>query len=240
MKPSETDDLYARLGVGKDASSDELRKAYRSMATKWHPDKNQDDLEMANLEFIAVTEAYNVLSGNGGYFESSNGTNYKSNKEMEGMMNSMIFESFSMFFSDEYRNSSEYFEMRAKFKNGNASLVDIIKTLDQELDKSFNFGFHYSNNPEFENDLKERREATNEAEKGYKRMMYSQLVVFGGFLLGTAAEQILKNNGNESNIVENLDRYGVYAGAVIALPMLVTGIYKCVINVKKMFKPLKF
>lgn len=56
-----TDDLYEILGVSKDATSDEIRKAYRKLAIKFHPDKNPDDETAAN-QFKKVSEAYEVLS----------------------------------------------------------------------------------------------------------------------------------------------------------------------------------
>ena len=55
------DDLYEVLGVSKDASEDEVRKAYRKLAVKFHPDKNPDD-EKAASQFKKVSEAYEVLS----------------------------------------------------------------------------------------------------------------------------------------------------------------------------------
>ena len=55
------DDLYAVLGVGKDASADEIKKAYRSLAMKYHPDRNPGNSE-AEGKFKEVNAAYSVLS----------------------------------------------------------------------------------------------------------------------------------------------------------------------------------
>lgn len=54
-------DYYEVLGVSKDASADEVKKAYRKLAIKYHPDKNQGDKE-AEEKFKEGTEAYEVLS----------------------------------------------------------------------------------------------------------------------------------------------------------------------------------
>ena len=54
-------DYYEVLGLGKDASADEIKKAYRKMAIKYHPDKNPDDTE-AEAKFKEAAEAYEVLS----------------------------------------------------------------------------------------------------------------------------------------------------------------------------------
>lgn len=55
-------DYYAVLGVARDASDAEIKKAYRKEALKWHPDKNPDNKEEAEKNFKAVAEAYEVLS----------------------------------------------------------------------------------------------------------------------------------------------------------------------------------
>ncbi|NPV08060.1 MAG: J domain-containing protein [Anaerolineae bacterium] len=54
-------DYYKILGVSRDASDDDIRKAYRRLARKHHPDVNPNDKEAAN-RFKEINEAYHVLS----------------------------------------------------------------------------------------------------------------------------------------------------------------------------------
>jgi len=55
-------DYYQTLGVDKSATPDQIKKAYRKLAMKWHPDRNPDDKANAESKFKEIGEAYSVLS----------------------------------------------------------------------------------------------------------------------------------------------------------------------------------
>jgi DnaJ-class molecular chaperone len=55
-------DFYAILGVPRDADSQALKKAYRQLALRWHPDKNPNNVEEAQAKFQEISEAYETLN----------------------------------------------------------------------------------------------------------------------------------------------------------------------------------
>ncbi|CDY38388.1 BnaC01g09970D [Brassica napus] len=55
-------DYYKVLQVDRSASDDDLKKAYRKLAMKWHPDKNPTNKKEAEAKFKQISEAYDVLS----------------------------------------------------------------------------------------------------------------------------------------------------------------------------------
>eukprot|EP00331_Platyophrya_macrostoma_P022732 CAMPEP_0176433406 /NCGR_PEP_ID=MMETSP0127-20121128/16002_1 /TAXON_ID=938130 /ORGANISM="Platyophrya macrostoma, Strain WH" /LENGTH=60 /DNA_ID=CAMNT_0017815825 /DNA_START=59 /DNA_END=238 /DNA_ORIENTATION=+ len=55
-------DYYKILGVGRNATPNEIKKAYHQLALKYHPDKNTTNREDAEAKFKQVSEAYDVLS----------------------------------------------------------------------------------------------------------------------------------------------------------------------------------
>jgi DnaJ homolog subfamily A member 2 len=97
-------DYYEILGISKDADENQIKKAYRKMARKWHPDRNPDEAEKSGEMFKKIGESYEVLSDpnkrkiydmhgkkgleeNGFDFDSSNLTEVL--KEMFGMGSGM-------------------------------------------------------------------------------------------------------------------------------------------------------
>ena len=54
-------DYYNVLKVSRSVSEEDLRKAYRRLAMKWHPDKNPDNKKEAEAKFKKISEAYEVF-----------------------------------------------------------------------------------------------------------------------------------------------------------------------------------
>ncbi|KAL0560531.1 hypothetical protein IC582_000936 [Cucumis melo] len=55
-------DYYNILKVNRNANDDDLKKAYRRLAMKWHPDKNPNNKKEAETKFKQISEAYETLS----------------------------------------------------------------------------------------------------------------------------------------------------------------------------------
>ena len=62
IKSNDSDDYYKILGIKKNATETEIKKAYRKLALKWHPDKNPNNREEAEEKFKKINEAYSILS----------------------------------------------------------------------------------------------------------------------------------------------------------------------------------
>lgn len=54
-------DYYKVLQVDRNAKDDDLKKAYRKLAMKWHPDKNPNNKKEAESKFKQISEAYDVI-----------------------------------------------------------------------------------------------------------------------------------------------------------------------------------
>ena len=61
-QPLTSYDAFAVLGLTSSATPSEIKRAYRTLVLKWHPDKNVDNAEEATRQFIAIEKAYNSLT----------------------------------------------------------------------------------------------------------------------------------------------------------------------------------
>ncbi len=116
MNQSDTN-YYEVLGIKEDAPADEIKKSYRKLAVKWHPDKNQDNKEEAETKFKSISEAYSVLSDeskkreydmyrNGG--GSSGGFN-NANFDFGGFRSNFNMNFANDIFKDFFKNDRDYF-----------------------------------------------------------------------------------------------------------------------------------
>ena len=55
-------DYYEILGLEKNATEKEIKKQYKKLAIKWHPDKNGENIKVAEEKFKEISKAYSVLS----------------------------------------------------------------------------------------------------------------------------------------------------------------------------------
>ncbi|MHC1605460.1 MAG: molecular chaperone DnaJ [Candidatus Methanofastidiosia archaeon] len=112
-------DYYEILGIGKDASEEEIKKAYRKLARKYHPDVNPDNKTESEEKFKEVSEAYEVLVdkekrerydryGHSGVFEQGGGfqwSDFTHFQDIEDIFRDSPFGSsiFEMFFGGRSR-----------------------------------------------------------------------------------------------------------------------------------------
>lgn len=137
MSSTEFKDYYAILGVNKTAQADEIKKKFRKLALKYHPDRNQGN-KAAEAKFKEISEAYDVLSDEekrskydrfGQYWQQSASTGYPRQSSSSSANSQVDFNSTDF---SQYGNFEEFInELLGRFSgsgNSGASTQNYAQT----------------------------------------------------------------------------------------------------------------
>lgn len=129
-------DYYKVLGVGKDATKDDIKKAYRNLAKKYHPDKRNGD-PSSEEKFKEINEAYSVLS---------DGTKRR-NYDFGGSSASRDFSSqFEDFFSGFHSRRRNNFDAKRPMRGNDINININISFLKFIFGGKGNLKFSYNDN----------------------------------------------------------------------------------------------
>jgi len=127
--PATVKDYYKTLNVGKDASQDEIKKAFRKLARKYHPDLNPGD-KTAEEKFKEINEAYAVLSDPQKRAEYDSGG--KTFENFEGFRDFNFREAFN--FGDIFSN---IFDTESRVEPRYAQGENILTGIELTLEEAF-------------------------------------------------------------------------------------------------------
>jgi hypothetical protein len=107
-------DLYEVLGLSKTASLEEIKKSYRSLAIKWHPDTNPNNITKATEMFLKINEAYTVLRDSEKRKQYDESLNQSYNSDFSRSQEN----AYQVFIEEMYRVAAEY-----SFTNNEANFI---------------------------------------------------------------------------------------------------------------------
>jgi len=123
---------YEILGIEKDASEEEIRRSYKKLAVKWHPDKNPSNIKEAEKKFKEISEAYQILSDSKKreLYDNYGEDGLKNEDEMN--MRSSPDDIFKMFFGGRSPFSQNFDERNNKnIKKTDPKIINIPVTLKE-------------------------------------------------------------------------------------------------------------
>ncbi|XP_070566643.1 dnaJ homolog subfamily B member 6-like isoform X10 [Ptychodera flava] len=137
-------DYYKVLGISRTATEEEIKKAYRKLALKWHPDKNQDKKDEAEKKFKEISEAYQVLSDKKKKeiydrygVEGLNGSTGASDFGAE------FHDDFGSFFHFDFKTPDEVFR---DFFGGRDPFAEFFEGMRRQSEPANLYGFGYDTN----------------------------------------------------------------------------------------------
>ncbi len=137
-----TKDYYGTLEVPKTASQEEIKKAFRQMAKKWHPDANPDNREASEAKFKEISEAYEVLSDENKrrVYDQTGQVNFGGNGGQQGFNwdNFSHFGDFNDIFDDLFRNFGGGGSFRQQYGGQRSSRqLDLSLNLSISMSESY-------------------------------------------------------------------------------------------------------
>ena len=122
---------YDILGLDKNANESEIKKAYKKMAVKWHPDKNPDNKDEAESKFKEISEAYHVLSDaeKKDIYDKYGEEGLKNNPGFNGEQFTSADDIFKMFFGRNNDFDDNIFFEQKRSKKSDPKIVSIPFTL---------------------------------------------------------------------------------------------------------------
>jgi len=126
-------DFYKILGVDKKASHDEIKKAYRDLVKKWHPDRNLDKKVEAEKRIKEINEAYEVLSDEGKRSRYDNFGSSGTGGNSGGFGQQGGFGDFGVDLGDIFGGFDDLFGMGRKSSEKNSSKIQSGSDLKYRL-----------------------------------------------------------------------------------------------------------
>lgn len=102
----ELPDLYGIMGLTKDATKAEIKRAYRALAMKYHPDKHPEDRDSAEKKFIEITNCYKILIDDEDRKRYDSGA-LKNKKRHTPFYHSEIDDLYKRFYGDQDEKNNE-------------------------------------------------------------------------------------------------------------------------------------